>query len=425
MQLIIYSYLFGQATGSVFCSPISETFGRRTLYIVSIATYCVFSAVVAAVPSEIAVAFGRFITGAASAIPATVAFGSFEDMHSSETRIWIVYIYTLAGNCGLVLGPIYSAYVSTYLGWRWVFYISTIVSGFGIIASIFLHETRTGYLLELKVKEIEKRMGHQNLRIPNKKSINLKSFAMESLFRPLEFLFTEPIVICCAVLMTMSFSLIYGLTEGLTVVYTEFGFFESTTSSLAFLPLLLGLVINVAPRIYDQHIFEHCRDNNVPIRAETKARSLVTSCPSLAIGMWLFAWTIPPRILNVHWIVSMIGLVFIGYATNDLAYVLFGYLTDSYGRYAASACAALSLFRTLMAGIFPLFTYIMFTELGGNLSTSIFAAIATLFCVTPLLFIKYGRQVRKMSHFAHTDDDDCDIRGLANGEKGSSALSAS
>jgi len=177
---------------------------------------------------------------------------------------------------------------------------------------------------------------------------------------------------------------------------------------LAFLPLLLGLVINVIPRVYDQHIFDHHRDCGLPIRPETKARSLITSCPSLAFGLWLFAWTIPPRILNVHWIISMIGLVFIGYATNDLAYVLFGYLTDSYGKYAASACAALSLSRTLMAAIFPLFTYTMYSKLGGNVSTSIFAAIATLFCVTPLLFVRYGRQIRKMSRFAQTDDDDDD-----------------
>ena len=373
---------------------------------------------VAAVPSYAAVAFGRFITGAASAIPATVAFGSFEDIHSSETQIWVVYIYTLVGNCGLVLGPIYSAYVSTYLGWRWVFYISTIVSGLGIVASVFLHETRTGYLLELKFKEMQKIMGDQKLRIPEKKKITLEGFATKRVFRTLQFLFTEPIVICCAVLMTMSFSLIYGLTEGLTVVYREFGFSESTTS-LAFLPLLLGLVINVAPRLYDQHVFEDYRDNSIPIRVETKAKSLVTSCPSLAFGLWLFAWTIPPQGLNVHWIFSMLGLVFVGYATNDLAYILFGYLTDSYGQYATSACTALSLSRTIMAAIFSLFTYTIYSRLGGNLSTSIFAGIATVFCVTPLIFIKYGRQVRKMIRFAQTDDDDHDgNRVIADADKG-------
>ena len=373
---------------------------------VSIAIYCAFCAVIAAVPSAIAVCFGRFITGAASAIPATVAFGSFEDMHESQTRIWIVYIYALAGNMGLVLGPVYSAYVSTMVGWRWVFYISTIVSGAGIIASCFLHESRTGYLLELKVKEVKKDLGKVSLRVPEKKHITFQRFVQESLFRPLQFLVTEPIVLCCAVLMTISFSLIYGLTEGLTVVYTEFGFSKSTTSSLSFLPILIGLLLNVLPRIYDQKKFIRYRRDNMPLRPETKVASLVTACPALAIGLWLFAWTIPPRVPHVHWIVSMLGLVLVGYATNDLSYILFGYLTDSYGPYAASACSALSLSRTIMAAIFPLFTYAMYTELGGNVSTSIFAAIATVFCVIPIVFLRYGSKVRKISRFALSDDDD-------------------
>jgi len=371
--------------------------------------YCVFNVIIASVPSLIAVCFGRFVTGFASATPATVAFGSFEDMYMSETRIWIVYVYTLIGNTGLVLGPIYSEYVTTYAGWRWVFYISSIVSGLGILASCFLHESRTGYLLECKIKAIQKQTSHQylrSLRCPEKKNFTVWRFVQDSLFRPLRFLVTEPIVICCAVLMAVSFSLIYGLTVGLTVVYTNFGFLESTTSSLSFIPLLIGLLINVLPRIYDQRIFTRYRQEHRPLRPETKVGSLVTACPALAIGLWLFAWTVPPRIQHVHWSVSMIGLVLVGYATNDLSYILFGYLTDSYGSNAASACSALSLARTLMAAAFPLFTHTIYTHLGANISTSIFAAVATIFCITPVIFIKYGRRLRRSSHFALGDESE-------------------
>ena len=410
-------YLVGQAIGSIFCPPISETFGRRTQYIVAIGVYCIFSVVIAAVPSVIAVCFGRFLTGFASAIPATVAFGSFEDLYNSETRIWIIYVYTLAGNMGLVTGPIYSSYVTTYAGWRWVFYVSAIVSGIGLIASWFLHESRTAYLLEVEAKLVQESLGDESFRIPGNHHYTLRSFAEDCLFRPLEFLVTQPIVICCAVLMTISFSLIYGLTEGLTVVYTDFGFAESTTSSLSFIPILLGLLLNVLPRVYDQKHFTRLRKQNICLRPETKVNSLMTSCPALAVGLWLFAWTVPPYVLHVHWIVSMIGLVLVGYATNDLSYILFGYLTDSYGPYTASACAALSLSRTLMAAIFPLFTYTMYSGLGGNLATSIFAAIATMFCITPVVFIRYGRKLRGMSRFAKADDDDGHQRDEETGSK--------
>lgn len=346
------------------------------------------------------------MTGLASAIPATVAYGSLEDLYDSETRIWMVFVYTLAGNMGLVLGPIYSAYVTTYAGWRWVFYISTIISGIGTIASWFLQESRTAYLLGMEHKLIQEKLGDTSLRAPEKQNYTLRSFAEDCLFRPLEFLVTQPIVLCCALLSTVSYSLIYGLTEGLTVVYTEFGFAESTTSSLSFVPILLGLVLNVLPRLYDQRLLTHYRRNNMSVRPETKIKSLLTSCPALAVGLWLFAWTIPPLVPHIHWIVSMIGLVLVGYATNDFAYILSGYLTDSYGSYAASACAALILPRTLVAAIFPLFMHTMYTGLGGNVATSVFAALATIFCITPVVFIRYGRKLRARSRFAQGADDD-------------------
>lgn len=72
---------------------------------------------------------------------------------------------------------------------------------------------------------------------------------------------------------------------------------------------------------------------------------------------------------------------------------------------SSSACAALSLSRTVMAAIFPLFTYQMYTGLGGNVAMTIFAAIATSFCITPVVFNRYGRKLRSVSRFAQGDDD--------------------
>lgn len=96
----------------------------------------------------------------------------------------------------------------------------------------------------------------------------------------------------------------------------------------------------------------------------------------------------------------MIGLVLVGYATNEVSYMLFGYLTDSYGPYAA-----LSLSRTLMAAVFLPFTHAMYNCLGGrDFATSILAAIATVFCVTPVVFIRYRRKLRGVSRFAQADE---------------------
>lgn len=50
--------------------------------------------------------------------------------------------------------------------------------------------------------------------------------------------------------------------------------------------------------------------------------------------------------------------------------------------------------------MFPLFGTRMFDGLGANVASSILAALATLFCVVPPLFIKYGKRIRGRSKFA-------------------------
>jgi MFS family permease len=401
-------YLLGQTLGGIVCAPISETFGRRTLYIVSSAVFCVFSVVTAAVPSSVAVYFGRFLQGIAAAVPACVAYGSIEDMWGAQIRIWVVYYYTVSGFIGLVLGPIYSSYITHYYGWRVVFYVSAIVAAISTILSCFMKETKAEQLLQRKVDAIHSETGRDDLNGPSSSGFSFKSFVKDSLFRPLVFLFTEPIVFFCSALCAIAFGLIYGLTEGLTVSYTNPPFdrtFSQTSSSLAFIALLIGILLDILPRFYDDYLFKKFRKEKRRLLPETKIRSFAIACPALAIGLWIFAWTIPPRVTNVHWIFSMIGLACVGFATADFSYVLFGYCTDTYGSMAASAVSSLSTCRTIAAAVFPLFAYQMFSGLGANVAASILAGVATLFAFTPFLFLRYGRKLRQKSKVASKDED--------------------
>ncbi|KAG9571999.1 MFS general substrate transporter, partial [Aureobasidium melanogenum] len=237
---------------------------------------------------------------------------------------------------------------------------------------------------------------------------SFKSFVRDSLFRPLKFLVTEPIVFFCSALCAIAFGLIYGLTEGLTVAYTNPPFsrtFSQTSSSLSFIAILIGILLDVLPRFYDDYLFKKFRKQKRRLLPETKITSFALACPALAIGLWIFAWTIPPRVTDVHWVVSMVGLAFVGFATADLSYVLFGYCTDTYGPMAASAVSSLSTCRTIAASVFPLFAYQMFSGLGANVAASILAAVATIFAFTPILFLKYGHTLRRKSKVAAADED--------------------
>jgi hypothetical protein len=79
-------YLYGQALGGLFFSPISESFGRKPLYIVAIFLDSGFCIIVSVIPHISAVVIGRFFSGVLSAIPTIVVAGSIEDMCGSTRR---------------------------------------------------------------------------------------------------------------------------------------------------------------------------------------------------------------------------------------------------------------------------------------------------------------------------------------------------
>ncbi|KAL8782573.1 MAG: hypothetical protein Q9213_005251 [Squamulea squamosa] len=121
-----------------------------------------------------------------------------------------------------------------------------------------------------------------------------------------------------------------------------------------------------------------------------------------AIGLFWFGWTAnPPH----HWILPVIAAAFIGTGFNVIFQQCINFLVDTYGLYAASALAANTFLRSILASAFPLVARPMFHNLGVGPAMSILGAIACLALPVPLVFMKYGLQLRKMSKFAIVGDD--------------------
>lgn len=76
---------------------------------------------IADVPNFAAVIIGRLVTGVLSSVPTVIIAGSIEDLFGTEDRIWMVFLWAVVANLGLVLGPIMSTYVTYSLGWSGLF----------------------------------------------------------------------------------------------------------------------------------------------------------------------------------------------------------------------------------------------------------------------------------------------------------------
>jgi len=281
-----------------------------------------------------------------------------------------------------------------------MFYVSAIIVAVTTGLLFAIRESRPSLILSREVAKLRKVTGNDDLHALNPDhTTDMRTFARLVLFRPLHLFFTEPIVCLVAVMSAIAFALIYLFTEALPPIYEVLGF-SATSATLLFLAIGVGLLLGLFTRVLDNRILEKHYRAGRPTAPEHKLIGSTIGAPVLAGALWCFAWTIPPRVHNVHWMVSTTSLVFIGYSLNEFDTVLAGYLADSYLSYAASGFAAVALLRLTMSAAFPLFASYMFQGLSANVAVSILASLATLFCMVPRLFTQYGERIRAKSKFA-------------------------
>lgn len=111
------STLLGEGIGGALFAPISESFGRRTVYLFG-SVLATISCGISAIPHPASVTIGRFLTGFACAIPPSISGGIIDDIfHDSPWLTWNIYIWTTVSNAGLSVGPIVSGYLTFRVGW--------------------------------------------------------------------------------------------------------------------------------------------------------------------------------------------------------------------------------------------------------------------------------------------------------------------
>ncbi|KAL4932545.1 major facilitator superfamily domain-containing protein [Aspergillus undulatus] len=382
-----FLYGIGQAIGGVVMPPFSEALGRRLSYLISATVYCIACLITGLPPSPAGPFIGRFIAGFASAVPEVILAGSIEDQYSSRPRLWFLWLWNCCTVLGLGTGPIYASYIIDAIGWRWVYHTAAIVSAVVFLLVLFLRENRPTTILS------------NDADVPNPDRIgNWRELLQIIVIRPTRLGITEPIIILASVLSATAWGIVYLFTESFTVVYGGFGF-STRASSLPFIAIFPGVLASGVVRLWDYNLLirrEKAQQSTVP---EDKIGGFALAAPALAMGLWIFGWTVPPMV-HVHWIASMFGISLIGFAANEFSFTLSGYIADAYTIYAGSAMAATAVLRGVAAGCMPLFAYPMYSGLGSNVATSILAAVATVYCVTPFIFLKYGRQLRERSPFA-------------------------
>ncbi|KAG9309878.1 major facilitator superfamily domain-containing protein [Chiua virens] len=388
-------YPIGFALVPLFTSSLSEEFGRFRLYIVTIFLFMLTHVMTALAPNIQTVIVARFLSGSFGSTGATLVGGTIADIWKSDERGFPMSLFAIAALGSTGLGPMLAGWIESnyHLGWRWIQWISAIVSGVYFISVLwFLTETRADIILTRLARKIRKM--NQDDRYHTKAEIDKPSLTTSikiSCTRPIGLLLTEPTV--------FSFSLWIGFTWGVLFCFIDSisGEMESIYNftigerGTTYICISVGSILGWFVNMYQEVLYRKYVATKGP---EARLCLALVASFLLPAGMLIYAWTAKA---SIHWIVPLIGLTIFIIGAFIVYQVVFVYLADCYGPYASSALAGQSMCRNLLGAVFPLFTQHMFDSLTYKWANTLFALISVVMIPIPFILFIYGAAIRKRS----------------------------
>ncbi|KAL7754593.1 hypothetical protein ACKLNR_002826 [Fusarium oxysporum f. sp. zingiberi] len=243
---ILSIYVLGFVFGPILIAPLSETYGRRKLYIWGNILFTIFS-VGTALSNSMGMLLGfRFSMGFAGVVPITIGSGSIADMMALETRGRAISIWALGPLLGPCIGPVAGGYLIRAKGWRWVYWLISIISGVLIpISTFLLDETFAPVILQRRNASLPQ--DTTNSAVPNRSTprpVDTLKFRVAAL-RPTKLLFLAPLVTLSALYIAISYGILYLLIATFSFVYPQQYGFDEGTSGLAFIPAGIGMILGV------------------------------------------------------------------------------------------------------------------------------------------------------------------------------------
>lgn len=124
---VVSVYILGFAFGPLIIAPMSEVFGRARLYIYGNILFTIFTVGTALSQNMAMMMAFRFLMGLAGAVPVTIGSGSIADIMPIEQRGRAMSAWALGPLLGPCIGPVAGGYLIKAAGWRWVYWLVTIV----------------------------------------------------------------------------------------------------------------------------------------------------------------------------------------------------------------------------------------------------------------------------------------------------------
>ncbi|KAJ6574555.1 MFS polyamine transporter [Mycena capillaripes] len=402
--LITSMFLLGYVIGPLFWGPGSELFGRRPIFIFTMGMYTILNLGQSLAKNIETVLVTRFLSGFFAVAPLVNAGGLVADIWSVENRGLAMSLFAAGLFLGPVMGPIVAGYiVESSLSWRWVFWVMMMFAGVCFIfMTLTLPETYAPVILLKKVRAMRKAdpVGAQNLFAAHERQDwSVRGVVNRTLFRPFQMLAGEPILVLVTLYLSLIYGVLYGLFEAFPIIFIEKRGFTIAQNGLAFIGVGIGTTLGAALNVWMGRNYPPLIKawRGFPPPEERLLGGMVGSC-AFVVGIFWLGWT--GQYPSIPWYVPELSTIVLGMGVSMIFISFLSYLVETYLMYSASAFAANTFVRSLVAAAFPLFTVQMFTKMGVHWASTLLGGVGLLLLPSPFLFYKYGARIRENSKFA-------------------------
>ncbi|KAJ9664495.1 hypothetical protein H2198_000146 [Neophaeococcomyces mojaviensis] len=397
-------YVLGFSLGPLCWAPVSEIWGRKISMLPPLFCLGLFSIGTAVSTHSYSIFICRFLGGVFGSAPISNVSAALGDFWSREARGTAVSFYAVMVVGGPCLSPIVGAALTTNFSWRWTEYVEAIfVLTVFAFTLIFFPEVYGPVLLKRKAERVRKETGNSIYYHPHEElKLDFKSIVTKQLSRPLLMLTTEPMVTCIAFYASFVYGVLYMTLEVFPIVFEEKHGLNNIVASCSFLGLFVGVICALSINLgYQPYYIRRVRTSGGKPVPEARLPPMAIGGVIFTVGLFWFGWTGNYSSVNIA--APLIATVFIGAGFNSIFQQCINFLVDTYGIYAASATAANTFLRSLMACGLPLAVQPMFHAIGVGPGMSVLGGVAALAIPVPFLFMKFGYTLRKMSKFAPID----------------------
>lgn len=402
-------FVFGYGIGPMVFSPMSENarFGRTTIYIVTLFIFFILQIPTALANDIASLSVLRFLAGFFASPCLATGGASFGDVTAMPYMPVSISVWSIAAVCAPSLGPLFGSILTVKGGYHWTFWFVAITSGSSfLVLSWFLPESYGKTILYRKAERLRALTGDDKItsegHIENSK-MSTKDMVVDTLWRPLEIIIFEPVVLIINLFIGLVYSIMYIWFEAFPIVFIEIHHFTLIELGVSYVSIMIGILIGASfyiPIIYNK--FTKKLLNGEQVEPEVFIPMAIVGSILMPVGIIIFGWTSSP---DLHWIGPLFGGAIFASGAFIVFQTLFNYLSTSFWKYLASVFAGNDLFRSIMAGAFPLFGRALFKNLLTDRypvawGSMILAFLSMAMIAIPVTFYLNGPKLRARSKYS-------------------------